>query len=118
MKIIIAGGRDFNDYDLLNKEVSSILKSFDNIEIVSGMAKGADFLGGKYAYNNKLPIKKFPANWNLYGRSAGPIRNEEMAKYSDVLIAFWDGKSKGTMNMINNAKKYNLKTFIIKYEKS
>ena len=107
-KVIIAGGRDFSDYKFLLDSVYSILKGDDNVEIVSGCADGVDKLGERFAESFGLPISKFPANWGKYGRSAGPIRNLEMAKYSDELIVFWDGKSKGTKNMINNARKLNL----------
>lgn len=114
-KVIIAGGRDFNDYTLLLKEVWSILKGDDNIEIVSGCANGADKLRERFAESFGLKISKFPADWNKNGRSAGPIRNLEMAKYGSELIAFWDGKSRGTKNMIDTANKLGLKVSTIIY---
>lgn len=114
-RIIIAGGRDFNDYQLLLDSVCPILKGDHNIEIVSGCANGADKLGERFAESFGLTVIKFPANWNKHGRAAGPIRNLEMAKYADELIVFWDGKSSGTKNMINTATKLNLKVNIIKY---
>lgn len=121
MKIIIAGSRDFDNYELLDKEVSSILNSMvhipmSDIELVSGTARGADKLGERYAKENNFNLKLFPADWNNLGKSAGYIRNENMAKYSDVLIAFWDEKSKGTKHMIDLAIKYNLKVHIIKFK--
>jgi len=116
MKVIIAGGRDFNDYDLLRKQCDHLLQNQVVVEIVSGTAKGADQLGERYAKEKEYKITRFPANWDEYGKSAGYIRNEEMAKYADALIAFWDGKSKGTEHMINLAKQYNLKVKIYKYE--
>lgn len=114
-KIIIAGGRDFNDYNKLKYICDFHIKDGD--EIVSGKARGADSLGEVYANEMKLNVKEFPADWNKYGKSAGYIRNEEMAKYADRLIAFWDGKSKGTKHMIDLAKKYNLIVSVIGYEK-
>ena len=116
MRVIIAGSRSFNDYELLKTSCDTILKSIDELEIVSGTANGADKLGELYASNHGYQIKRFPAEWDKYGKSAGYIRNEEMAKYADRLIAFWDGKSKGTMHMINLAKRYNLDINIIQYE--
>lgn len=117
MKIIIAGGRDFNDYDRLKKAcdfaISKLNKS--DIEIVSGGAKGADYLGEQYANETNLKLKQFPADWNKYGKGAGFKRNTEMANYADVLIAFWDGKSKGTQHMINLAKKKELQVKIVNY---
>ena len=121
MKLIIAGGREFDDYNLLKIEVTNFTslvynKNVDStLEIVCGMARGADSLGERYAKENHIPIKYFPANWNLYGKSAGYIRNEEMGNYADHLIAFWDGKSKGTKNMIDIANKYKLCVKVINY---
>ena len=85
-----------------------------DIEIVSGTAKGADQLGEKYAKEKGYPVKQFPADWSK-GKSAGYVRNEEMAKYADALIAFWNGLSKGTGHMIDLAKKYKLKIRICNY---
>lgn len=115
MKVIIAGGRLFNDYNLLCQKCDDILSSHSDIEIVSGTANGADKLGERYATDRSYPITKFPADWNCYGKSAGYRRNSDMAKYSDMLIAFWDGKSKGTEHMINLAKTNNLVVNVIIY---
>lgn len=115
MKVIIAGSRNFTDYNFLAEECNKILaKSVVGIwEVVSGTANGADKLGEKFANENGFAIKRFPADWNKHGKSAGYIRNEEMAKYADALIAFWDGKSKGTKHMIDLARKHDLKVKII-----
>ena len=118
MNIIIAGGRDFNNYELLKERCLAIIDSFifkDDIKIVCGKARGADTIGENFAKEFNYQILEYPADWHKYGRSAGYIRNEEMAKVSQVLIAFWDGKSKGTKHMINLAKKYNLEIHIINY---
>jgi len=102
-RIIIAGSRDFTDYNLLKLNVGAFI--FENcklfqIEIVSGCAEGADRLGEKYAKEYNLPVKHFPANWNRYGKSAGYLRNGDMAQYADALIAFWDGESLDINSMI------------------
>lgn len=116
VKVIIAGGRNFENYQLLKFKCNNILKGItDEIQIVSGGSTGADLLGERYAREKKLICKRFEAEWAKNGKVAGPIRNEEMAKYSNYLIAFWDGKSKGTADMINKAKMYNLDIRIIKY---
>ena len=115
MKVVIAGGRSFSDYDFLLEKCNEILQSEENIEIVSGTANGADKLGEKYAKEKGYSIKQFPADWNTFGKSAGYIRNEEMAKYGDMLIAFWDGESKGTKHMIDLAEKHNLRINIFLY---
>jgi hypothetical protein len=115
MKVIIAGGRDYNNYEELKWFVSSILIATFDIEIVSGGATGADALGERFAkeYGHKLKI--FPADWDKYKWAAGPIRNNEMAEYADALIAFWDGKSRGTKNMIDKAKEKGLKVRVKNY---
>lgn len=109
MKIIIAGSRNFKDYQKLKMECNHFLQGQKNIEIVSGCHyKGADKLGIQYANEKGLNLIKFPAEWNKFGKAAGPIRNKEMAIFSDVLIVFWDGKSRGTQNMIQLAKQNGL----------
>jgi len=101
-KVIIAGGRDFDDYQMLENNCNHLLKDkFPDIEIVSGKARGADRLGERYAENYLLDVKEFPADWDIHGKAAGYIRNKQMGEYSDALIAFWDMKSKGTKNMID-----------------
>ena len=119
IKVIIAGTRDFNDYDFLKKNVDYFLQGInpnnEEIEIVSGNARGADKLGERYAKEHNLPVKLFPANWDKYGKRAGYLRNQEMANYADVLIAFWDEKSKGTKHMIDIAKKQDLTVIVVGY---
>ena len=129
-RVIIAGGRDFNDYYLLEDNLMEwILDTYlynhhsDGkcvIEIVSGKAKGADLLGEKFAKKYDYKLTEFPADWNTYGKAAGPIRNEQMAKYAaeadkGVLFAFWDGKSRGTKSMIDLAKQYRLEVHVVNY---
>jgi hypothetical protein len=113
-KCIVAGGRDFYDYKHLEATLNLYLCHKSNIEIVSGGASGADSLGERYAKEKGHKLKVFKADWDKHGKAAGPIRNEEMAKYADGLIAFWDGESKGTKSMIGYAKKYNLKIHVEK----
>lgn len=117
-KVIVAGGRDFNNYGRLRSVIDFMLsgiKTQKHIEIVSGGAKGADVLGERYAKEMGYALKIFPADWDKYGKKAGPVRNQQMADYGDALVAFWDGKSKGTANMIANARMKNLLVRIIKY---
>ena len=114
-KLIIAGGREFSDFDLLTEKLNHYTSKLDDIEIVSGTARGADKLGEDYAKLKNLKIATFPADWDKYGKGAGYRRNTEMAEYADSLIAFWDGKSRGTMHMINIARKKGLQVKVIKY---
>jgi len=115
MKVVIAGGRTFNDYELLKTKCDEILKDFNDIEIVSGTAKGADRMGEQYAKEMGYGLKLFPADWNKYGKSAGYRRNEQMADYADMLIAFWDGESKGTKHMIDYSNKNKLNVQVVRY---
>lgn len=109
MKVIIAGSRNFNDYEKLCVFCDKILCNQTNIEVVSGTANGADKLGEKYANERGYSIKQFPADWDKYGKGAGFRRNSQMAEYADALIVFWDGLSKGTKHMIDLARRSNLK---------
>ena len=115
MKVIIAGGRNFNDYNKLRESCDNILVNQKDVEIVSGTAAGADTLGERYAQEKGYEVKKFPAQWDLYGKSAGYKRNQQMAEYADGLIAFWDGKSKGTKHMIDIATNKGLKVRVVRY---
>lgn len=118
MKAIIAGSRDFEDYAYLCYCMQSLCLMERITEIVSGEARGADKLGERYAKENNIPVKLFPADWKKYGKSAGYIRNSEMLKYikpDGILIVFWDGQSKGTLDMITRTQKAELKTFVFNY---
>lgn len=116
IRVIVAGSRDFNDFSLVEKSLMMYFKENqlhrNDIEIISGTARGADRLGEIFANKYGLKLTKFPADWNYYGKSAGYVRNEQMAKYANkengVLFAFWNGTSRGTKHMIDLAKKYNL----------
>lgn len=113
MKTIIAGGRAFKGYNFAYPRLDNHPDPIT--EIVSGGANGADRLGEEYAKANGIPVKQFPARWDLYGNKAGPLRNAEMAAYADALIAFWDGKSAGTRNMIERARRKGLRVTVHLY---
>ena len=104
MNLAIVGSRTFNDWILFELEVSKLIKQYPEINtIISGGAKGADKLAEKYAKNYKLKkIIHYP-EWDVWGNSAGMIRNKKIIKDADILIAFWDGKSSGTENVIRLA---------------
>ncbi|MCP4341317.1 MAG: DUF2493 domain-containing protein [Desulfobulbaceae bacterium] len=139
-KVIIAGGRDFDDYALLRDKCDKILSRFVTqpylkhkglVEIVSGTANGADKLGEVYAIHQDFEIARFPADWDdidtepcvlrqnragkQYNALAGNIRNKKMAEYADALIAFWDGKSRGTQDMVNIMKKMGKLVRVVNY---
>lgn len=115
MKIIIAGSRGFSDFQLLYAKCEEILANAKEAEIVSGTARGADKLGEHYASLKGYSVSQFPADWDKHGKAAGYVRNKEMADYADCLIAFWDGKSRGTKHMIDLAKEKGLSVHIINY---
>lgn len=116
MKLIIAGGRDFNNYDLVEKEANEMVSGVQNVEIISGLATGADLLGCRFAEENGYPLRGFAAEWGKFGRAAGPIRNKLMAKNATHLLAFWDGKSRGTKHMIEYAKELGLGVKVVNYD--
>lgn len=109
MKCIVAGSREINDYELIRKAIKD--SGFNITELVSGHARGVDQLGEKWAKENNIPIKLFLPDWS-FGKSAGYKRNYEMSLYGEALIAITNG-SKGTANMIEIAKKKNLKIFVV-----
>lgn len=99
MKLLICGGRNFNDYSFLE----TALKSMSVTCIIQGGANGADALGKQYAQYNNLPCIEYKANWTKHGRSAGPIRNRQMLVEGkpDAVLALPGGR--GTANMIKQA---------------
>lgn len=119
VNLIIAGGRDFADFAKFKYELESYANSdeFDGktINIVSGMARGADALGAEYARKRGIKLHEFPADWDRYGKRAGFMRNEQMAQFSQYLIAFWDGRSRGTAHMIQTMRRLNKPVRIVNY---
>lgn len=117
MKVIVAGGRNFNDYELLKTVCLRLLSHIPKIQIsiISGSAKGADSLAIKFAKEYGINFIEFPADWDAYGKRAGYLRNKEMENNATHLIAFWDGSSKGTANMIDLMKKANKNVHIERY---
>lgn len=118
-RLIVAGGRDFQNYSLLKEELITANNNLWNngyqLVVISGLARGADNLGLQWAKEYNVPYETFPANWDLYGKSAGYKRNQQMADIADGLIAFWDGKSRGTSNMIQIMRGMAKPTKVIAY---
>lgn len=117
VRLIVAGSRNFTDYDKLCKSLDYLLSNTDKEEvtILCGMAKGADLLGRRYADENNIDVREYPADWDKYGKSAGYLRNSDMADNATHLVAFWDGVSKGTKHMIDLARKKGLVIRVIRY---
>ena len=114
MRVIIAGSRDITDYALLLKAIDEA--SWDThitvTTVISGAALGVDKMGERYATEHGLKLEVYAADWIQHGRSAGYKRNVLMAQKADALIALWDGKSRGTMHMIDIANRNGLKVYV------
>lgn len=116
-RIAVIGSRTFNDYDLLRVTILSKFSPRDIREIVSGGARGADKLGERFAQEFGLKTNIFLPDWEKYGKQAGFIRNTDIIKNSDIVLAFWDEKSTGTLDSINTAKKLNIPVIIIPFNR-
>lgn len=119
MKIIVAGSREFSDYEYVKKMLRRHL-GYDPLAartIISGTARGADRLGERFALEHNLELIKMPAEWDKHGRSAGYIRNTEMAAIADECYVFWDGKSRGSKHMIDIALDKGIPVHILQGDK-
>ena len=125
--LIVAGGRDFDDVEMMNEALYRFPEALTS-EFVNGMCEtGADLLARKYAKRRGRKVHEFPADWDKYGKSAGPLRNGQMAEFvatearegevRGALIAFWDGTSQGTRSVINQALKFGLEVHVYRYSK-
>lgn len=127
VRVIIAGGRDFDNEDRLDLTMNELFGMMvrlhpEKLEVVSGMARGADRLGREWAIDNMIAVKEMPADWDTYGKQAGWLRNNDMAEYArnaagpGVLVAFWDGTSTGTKNMITLGLTHGLEVHVYRYD--
>ena len=118
-KVIVAGSRDFGNYKLLEQKLNRLLSAKvvaeDEIVVISGCARGADSLGELYAKTKGYAVERHPADWDKNGRSAGYIRNEQMAEVADALVAFWDGKSRGTAHMIETMNRLHKPVRVVRF---
>lgn len=126
-KLLICGGRHFDDYSTLEAQVKTILSEhslrYEDIEIVSGHCEGADRLGERFAAEHGVPVKLFPADWKKFGKAAGPIRNKQMVDYisdfpNSIVLGFVSVNSKGTKNTIKQAQAKGILTVEIPYSPS
>ena len=120
MRVLVCGGRDFNDYELLRATLDRILNPNNlslayqaGIELIHGGARGADTWADYWAVNNYVPIHEYKANWDKYGKRAGYIRNKQMLDEGkpDLVIAFPGGK--GTQMMVKLAKEAGVETIVV-----
>jgi len=98
VKTIIAGSRSITDSDAVYNAIEK--SGFPITEVVSGGAIGVDSIGEQWAAEHKIPIKHFLPQWRVYGKLAGMLRNTEMVAYASAAIVVWDGRSRGTMDLI------------------
>jgi hypothetical protein len=110
MRVIIAGSRSMTNAEQVAAAIAQ--SGFVICEVISGGARGVDTLGEAWARTNLIPVRRFPADWRRYGKSAGFRRNEAMAHVADALIAVWDGSSPGTGHMIATARQRGLRLFV------
>lgn len=113
MRIIIAGSRNVTEHEVRNALDKCSWIGFASA-IVSGGARGADKYGENWAEEQLINIHRYPADWEKYGKRAGPLRNQLMSENAEGLIAIWDGKSRGTCNMIELAKTRGLRVLILR----
>ena len=107
-RVVVAGSRNFDDYKRLSAELDKFLAGKKNVTIVSGTARGADRMGERYAAEHGYKVEQFPAEWGIYHKGAGPIRNLQMVKTADAVVVFWDNQSSGTRNIIDCARQENI----------
>ena len=117
---LVVGSRSFNDYKLMKEKLDKLLVNQSSVLIVSGGARGADALAEQYAKERRYPCEVFPADWST-GKGAGFVRNEKMHKFistfeSRGVVAFWDGKSRGTAHNFRLAEKYNNPLRVIRFK--
>lgn len=117
MKLAVIGSRDFTNYQLLKRYLDEFQKEYPFDTIISGGARGADSLAEKYAKANNLAFFSYLAEWEMYGARAGFVRNKEIIRNADMIIAFWDGTSRGTLHSIKLAEKQRKKHIVIYYSK-
>lgn len=110
-RLIIAGSRSIIDYPTVKDAVDRT--PFKPTLVLCGGASGVDALGARWAFENRVPLKYYRADWKLHGRGAGPIRNTQMAENADALVAIWDGKSPGTRHMIETAARKGLQVVVV-----
>jgi YspA, cpYpsA-related SLOG family len=107
MRVLVCGGRGFYDWRLLEQTLYELNKEDEINDLIHGGANGADSLAHQWGLYNGVSIHAFPADWEKYGKAAGPIRNKQMLDEGkpDLVVAFIGPGSKGTRNMVDQAKK-------------
>ena len=115
MRLAVVGTRDYHDYS----RFKNTLDTMEKISVlISGGAKGADSLAEVYAKEKNIELKRLVPDWSKYGRAAGMIRNKDIIAEAEYVVAFWDGKSKGTKHSIELAKKKGVPILVVNVYKA
>lgn len=114
--IIVAGGRDFMNRDFVFEKCNEHFYLRTDVLVQGDCATGVDMLAREWAHCKQRVMISCPANWGKHSKAAGPIRNKEMAEGADVLVAIWDGKSRGTRSMIEYALLAGLEVHVYNYK--
>lgn len=113
MRCIIAGTRTVTRPEHLREALAACGWAGEVREVVSGACPDSpDMLGEAWAAEQRLPVRRFRPDWKGLGRAAGPIRNAEMCRNADALIALWDGRSPGTASAIRLAREHGLRVYV------
>ena len=111
-----------HEYDIWKMRVARVLRAIDACaatfdrpvtQVISGCAQGVDQVGEEWAAANRIPVEPMPADWDMHGRAAGPIRNKAMAQRADALILVWDGQSRGSASMKREAEAAKLEMAVL-----
>ena len=114
MRVLVCGSRHFNNKELME----DVLSRWKISTIIEGEARGADTLARKYGESHGIEVERYPALWELHGKRAGPIRNAQMLKEGqpELVVAFRGVNSRGTQNMIDQARKAGVETVVIEID--
>ena len=114
LSVAVVGSRSFDDRELLERVLDHLLNHLRIRQIVSGGARGADALAEQWARERGIPCRVYLPDWQKHGRAAGPIRNRKIVRDADLVVAFWDGQSRGTKDTIEQAERQNVPVIIIR----
>lgn len=117
IKLIIAGTRTFTDYAYMKRKLDKHFMRYRDITVLTGGARGVDTLGERWAFWWWWTVMQYIPDYQNHGKYAPILRNQEMVENATHAICFWDGKSKGTEDLIRKAKKWGLKVRIIRFDR-
>ena len=114
MRLLVTGGRNLTDYQAVFISLDMVHEETPVTLLIHGGARGADSLAGAWAALRQTPVRVFTANWDLHGKAAGPIRNQQMLTegHPDAYLAFPGGR--GTADMVSRCRKQGIKDILQK----